>query len=104
MLVAESFLATGPAARTSGDRYQIVVNSMATCWHSIPMASVRCTTVPRSRQETGAALVVRRVWVLMVRGPNGEVLDIGRKTRSDSAVRSGGHCAPGTDLSLARMR
>jgi len=81
-VLAESFLKTGPAALSGGERHQIVVH--------VDSATLRERTAGRSELEDGpavAAETVRRLAcdasiVTLVENEHGEPLNIGRKTRS----------------------
>ena len=80
--MAESFLATGPAARTSGDRYQIVVSLDGDVLAFDTDGECALHNGPTLAPETARRLSCDASAVLMVRGPTGEVLDVGRKTRT----------------------
>lgn len=80
--IAESFLKSGPAALSGGDRQQIVVH--------VDAATLRHRHAGRCELEDGpgvSAETVRRLGcdaslVMMIDNEAGEPLDIGRKTRS----------------------
>ncbi|MEX1008187.1 MAG: DUF222 domain-containing protein [Acidimicrobiia bacterium] len=82
LVMAESFLANGPAARTSGDRYQVVVSVDADVLAFDTDGECELHNGPALAPETVRRLSCDASAVLMVRGPTGEVLDIGRKTRT----------------------
>jgi hypothetical protein len=81
VVMAESFLANGPAARTSGDRFQIVVSIDGDVLAFDTDSECALHNGPALTPETVRRLSCDASAVLMVRGPTGEVLDIGRKTR-----------------------
>jgi hypothetical protein len=82
VVMAESFLANGPAARTSGDRYQIVLSIDGDVLAFDTDGECGLHNGPALAPETARRLSCDSSAVLMMRGPTGEVLDIGRKTRT----------------------
>lgn len=81
-LLAESFLANGPATKSSGDKYQIVVH--------VDAETLQIGCAGRCEIEHGthiAADTARRLAcdasvVGIIEGENGDPLNVGRKTRS----------------------
>ncbi len=82
VVMAESFLVNGPAARTSGDRYQIVLSIDGDVLAFDTDGECALHNGPALAPETVRRLSCDASAVLMVRGPTGEVLDVGRKTRT----------------------
>ena len=82
VVMAESFLANGPAARTSGDRYQVVLSIDGDVLAFDTDGECALHNGPALAPETVRRLSCDASAVLMVRGPTGEVLDVGRKTRT----------------------
>ena len=82
VVMAESYLANGPAARKSGDRYQVVVSVDADVLAFDTDGECMVHNGPALAAETARRLSCDTSAVLVVRGPTGEVLDIGRKTRT----------------------
>ncbi|MEX1006366.1 MAG: DUF222 domain-containing protein [Acidimicrobiia bacterium] len=82
LVMAESYLANGPAARKSGDRYQVVVSVDGDVLAFDTDGECVVHNGPALAAETARRLSCDASAVLMVRGPTGEVLDVGRKTRT----------------------
>jgi hypothetical protein len=82
VVMAESFLANGPAARASGDRYQIVLSIDGDVLAFDTDGECALHNGPAFAPETARRLSCDASAVLMLRGPSGEVLDVGRKTRT----------------------
>lgn len=81
-LIAESFLASGPAARTGGDRFQVVLNFDAEVLAFGTDGACEIDNGPPLDPETARRLSCDASIVVTERGSAGEVLNIGRKTRS----------------------
>ncbi len=82
LVLSESFLANGPAARRSGDRYLTVVNLDGDVLAFDTHGECALRNGPALAPETARRLSCDSSAVLVVRGSNGEVLDIGRKSRT----------------------
>ena len=82
VVMAESFLANGPAARSSGDGYQVVLSIDGDVLAFDTDGECALDNGPALAPETVRRLSCDASAVLMVRGPSGEVLDVGRKTRT----------------------
>lgn len=87
-LIAESFLANGPAARTGGDRYQVMLNFDAEVLAFDSDGACELEGGHAIDPETARRLACDCALVVAERGADGEVLNIGRKTRSiPTAIR-----------------
>ncbi len=82
-LMAESFLAHGPAARNGGDRYQIVVNvDDDVVTHDAHGGACELDGGPALAPETVRRLGCDASTVLMLRGPDGTPVNVSAKTRT----------------------
>ena len=80
--MAESFLTTGAAARTGGDRYQVMLNFDAEVLTFGADGACEIDGGPPLDPETARRLACDCALVVSERGSAGEVLNVGRKTRS----------------------
>ena len=80
--MTESFLASGPAVRTGGDRYQIVLNVDADVLAFGTDGECELDGGPAISAETARRLACDSSVVVVERGSAGELLNVGRKTRS----------------------
>jgi len=107
-LVAESALAGGLDPGTRGDRYQVVLHVDAEALREDGDAGSAALEDGRSvSAETSRRLACDAALVVMRHGPDGKVLDVGRRTRTVSpalrralAHRDGGCRFPGCGLKL----
>ncbi len=104
VLMAESFLATGPAARTSGDRYQIVVSLDGDVLAFDTDGECALHNGPALAPETARRLSCDASAVFMVRGPTGEVARRRTQDPHDPTCDQACVAHPRYELSLARMR
>jgi hypothetical protein len=82
LVQSESFLATGPAARNAGDRYLAMVNIDADVLHFDTDGECVLRNGPALAPHTARRITCDSSAALVVRGANGEILDIGRKSRT----------------------
>jgi hypothetical protein len=81
LVMSETFLAAGPVARKAGDRFMAMVNVDADVLHFDSDGECALHNGPAVAAESARRLTCDSSGVLVLRGPNGEVLDIGRKSR-----------------------
>jgi hypothetical protein len=81
-LIAESYLANGPATRKSGDRYLSVINIDADVLAFDTDGECFIRNGPALAPETARRLTCDNSGVVVVRGSAGEILNVGRKTRT----------------------
>jgi hypothetical protein len=81
-LIAESFLATGPAAQNGGDRHQIVVHVDAETLEHKRAGRCELEDGPSVSAETSRRLACDCSVIRITADTDGEPLNVGRKTRS----------------------
>jgi hypothetical protein len=106
-LVAESALAGGLDPGTRGDRYQVVVHVEAAALEAENEEGQSVMEGRHVSAETSRRLACDCAKVVMTHGPDGSILDVGRRTRTIPpalrralAVRDGGCRFPGCGLKL----
>jgi hypothetical protein len=82
VVMSETFLSNGPGARKDGDRYLAMVNVDADVLHFGSDGECVLHNGPALAAETARRLTCDCAGAVVLRGPDGEVLDIGRKTRT----------------------
>ncbi|HEX9467769.1 MAG TPA: DUF222 domain-containing protein, partial [Acidimicrobiia bacterium] len=95
-MIAESFLATGPAARTGGDRYQIQVNVDSDVLTDDADGVCEIDGGPRLAPETVRRLGCDASVVLMLRDDTGRPVNVSSRSRTiPSSLRRAVHARDG---------